>query len=863
MITIYSPTETDFSSLGLGALMPIECEIEEQAGGLYELRMTHPMDEAGKWLYIQNGCIIRAPAPVRESPLAQTPDAGDEVEPTQTVTRKIYKVSTPRGGRLHLRAKASTSAKILSKYKPGTEVVRLSTSGSWSKVIVRKSGATGWMWSAYLAYVRDETETINGDNPSPERVIYPVQSRDQLFRIVSVERDAVNMEVVVTARHIFYDLMGNVVNGDYEPEKVAANEAVTQIFSKALNAHEFTVRCTATGQVSGEYTRKSIVEALLDPDEGVVSQAEARLIRDNFDLWIMPDEERDTGVVIRHRKNVLGAVMTIDASNIVTRIIPVGQTKDGKPLLLSGTTYVDSPNIGLYPTILAQAIEYDVKVGDEGISNVTQARNKLRQLAQEDFSANAVDMPNVEMEIDFVALDETEEYRQYADMEAVHLYDTVRVIAPNAGINAAIRVTGYTWDAIGKCYNKVTLGKITDIETTVYSYEIPNGGITSSKIAHAAIGEVHLRDLCVTLAKIDTAAIDTLSANAITALKAYIAQIIAEQITTDELYAGIATIALAQLTTANIQNANIDWAQINALSANIVTIAKAHLTDADIQWAQITRLTAAIADVAQAQIENATISTAQIENLTAAVTTILDARIGSVDIGFAQIKDLVTGTAIITEGVGGKLYISRLNVTEANMVSLSVGELMVKGADGRLYRLGVDEAGTVTTELVQIEGADVAGSTLTGGNMIENTITTRELNVQNIFADNAMIRELIAANLDVGTLFAREATVAALNAADISGNASLSLYVKQADLSTYLRLTTGQVELGETDSPVRVQLRTGENAGLYIVEGTQANAYFGQNKARIERLEMGEAIIIGNTAIVAQNSGDDVYWLGR
>ncbi len=279
--------------------------------------------------------------------------------------------------------------------------------------------------------------------------------------------------------------------------------------------------------------------------------------------------------------------------------------------------------------------------------------------------------------------------------------------------------------------------------------------------------------------------------------------------------------------------------------------------------AKVNRIETKVLEVITARIQQLITDQLTTNELYVALATIASAVVASADIGFAQIKDLVTGTAIITEGVGGKLYISRLNVTEANMVSLSVGELMVKGADGRLYRLGVDEAGTVTTELVQIEGADVAGSTLTGGNMIENTITTRELNVQNIFADNAMIRELIAANLDVGTLFAREATIAALNAADISGNASLNLYVKQADLSTYLRLTTGQVELGETDSEVKVQLRTGENAGLYIVEGTQANAYFGQNKARIERLEMGDAILIGNTAIVAQNNGDDVYWLGR
>ena len=46
-----------------------------------------------------------------------------------------------------------------------------------------------------------------------------------------------------------------------------------------------------------------------------------------------------------------------------------------------------------------------------------------------------------------------------------------------------------------------------------------------------------------------------------------------------------------------------------------------------------------------------------------------------------------------------------------------------------------------------------------------------------IFADNAVIRSLIAANLDVDTFFAREATVAALSAMDITSNTYLKLMV--------------------------------------------------------------------------------------
>ena len=362
MITIYAPEAQDFSTLGLGALAPYECTVEEQAGGMYELTMTHPMDAEGKWLNIGVGCIVKAPAPVRETPLVESEIVGEgEATEPVTVTRKIYKVQTNTGANLHLRQGPSTSTKILSKYRPGTEVVVLSQASGWGQVIVCSSGATGYMSMQYLVYVRDETETIEGDAPGPERVVYPVQSRMQLFRIFKVERDAAEREVRVEARHIFYDLLGNVVKNEYAPESEAADAVVEELFARALNAHDFSVHCQTARSVTGEYTRRGLVECLLDPDDGVLPQTGARLVRDNFDVWILPDATRETGVTIRHGKNLLGATLTTDWDSLVTRIIPVGQDKEGKALLLEGTTYMDSPHISDYPVICAQAVEYDVK----------------------------------------------------------------------------------------------------------------------------------------------------------------------------------------------------------------------------------------------------------------------------------------------------------------------------------------------------------------------------------------------------------------------------------------------------------------------------------------------------------------------
>ena len=138
LITIHPANADDFSTLGIGALQPVEAVVEEQAGAMYQLTLTHPMDSRGRWRHLQKYNIIKAPAPTRETPEIAI---DGESTPGTTITRQIYKVQTPSGKRLHLRQSASLSGKIVRAYSPGTEVVRVSVSGDWAKVVICAGGA--------------------------------------------------------------------------------------------------------------------------------------------------------------------------------------------------------------------------------------------------------------------------------------------------------------------------------------------------------------------------------------------------------------------------------------------------------------------------------------------------------------------------------------------------------------------------------------------------------------------------------------------------------------------------------------------------------------------------------------------------
>ena len=815
----------------------MSCTVTETLNGEWELTLVHDIDERGKWTQLSEGCILRAPVPAAMTPSV---DLVTQQYQTSTYDTQIYKITT-KSGPLHLRSGTGTNYKILGKYKKGREVIVLNkTTSSWYEVTA-PDGKHGYMASQYLTFQRTETQTVQTNVGFRNQIIEAHQLRDQLFRVYRVvpELD----KVTVYARHIFYDLLDNMIKS-LKPSPSAVGASVVQSLSGAcLSSHDFSFYSDLTSTAEDvEWENVNPVEAMLG-ENGLVSKYGAELARDWYDVFLVRRVGNNTDVSIREKKNLTGISYDVDETDVVTRIMPTGEDADGNILYLP-ELYLDSPNLNAYThpkwIHLPVSEAREVTDGDEPKSK-TQCYAEMRKAAQAEFDAGC-DLPTVTLKVDFINCSDAEEYKQYAALTDIFLGDSVRVVARRIGVEVSMRMTQYTYDCLTRKYTSVTLGTAANTleGSMISSRQLPSGVISGSKLAinsvgtgqlqsgsvgslqvkMAAIQTAHIQNAAITKAKIAEATIGELNATAITAISAKIQELAAKNITTDELYAALATIAVAQITAANIEKANINWADIGELAAQIASIAQAQITtaninNANIDWASIVNLNAEIAKIAKAQItaaniESAAIDWAAIKDLNAAVAKIalaqlttaninnaeidwasitqlqadiaklVNANIQTADIDWAQIKDLTAGTAIIEKGVNGKLYVADLAVTEANMASLTVGELIVKGADGCFYALSIAEDGTVTTEKKSVGDADIGDNSVSGGKIIEKTITARELNVASIFADEALVGAITAANIDVSSLFAAEAFIAQLNAVDISGNESLRLVVDAA-----------------------------------------------------------------------------------
>ena len=317
---------------------------------------------------------------------------------------------------------------------------------------------------------------------------------------------------------------------------------------------------------------------------------------------------------------------------------------------------------------------------------------------------------------------------------------------------------------------------------------------------------------------------------------------------------------LMHLDGQNVLAGSLSTAAVKGLDAQIVKAARAEMGKAKIGAAQIQDLQAQVAKIVTADIGTMDVDWANIASLSAVIANITAAKVGEIDIDFAKIKDLVAGKSIFTQGEAGELYIADLAVTEGNMVRLSLGQLLLKGADGGYYEVVVGEDGEVTARKSDVTEAIDDGQ-LSGGKLIDGSITAAKLNVQDIFADSAVIRQLMAANIDVDTLFSREATINAINAMDILANSQLRVFVDgQNALNEQLKAwfnfsAEGELAIGRSDQAYSSVVRYDGFAIRYYSTDT---LYFKQDTGYIPKLQVDEKFTIGD--LTAEPDGDYIVW---
>ena len=277
----------------------------------------------------------------------------------------------------------------------------------------------------------------------------PTPKSEQLFRVYNSDIDMLGNQIFY-ARHIFYDLL------DYFIEDTRPSGSGALAISKILENTPFTGTSDITEQGTAYYQMMNPVKAILGAGNAFIEVWGGELERDNFNVRMKNHLGTDRGVSIRYRKNLTGLRLQTDLSGVYTKIMPTGLQENGQTLLKLPEKYISSPLIDNYVNIKTTRIHYsEIKIDEE--TTQEQALEILRNAATQEFE-NGLDKPQITATVEFIPLQDTEEYKDFAALESVYLGDTVKIFHKDLNIELEAQVIEYEFDTLSKRYNKVILG---------------------------------------------------------------------------------------------------------------------------------------------------------------------------------------------------------------------------------------------------------------------------------------------------------------------------------------------------------------------------------------------------------------------
>ena len=338
--------------------------------------------------------------------------------------------------------------------RPSSATVHPILNGAWEASLSHPLDAEGrWKYIVEEAVVK--MPSFNGD---------------QLFRIKSREKS--DMGITATMEPIFLDAMDDCFLVSVKPSNATGQEALNLMI--APNS-KYEAESDIVTLASADFEYMNLIEALNGTEESFLSIWGGEILYDNYKVIVDQHVGSDNGVTLRYGKNIPqnGMSESIDVRNVVTRIYP--RAYNG--YTLSGNGYVVSSLVGNYPTFKATTITYsDVKMridaGEDDEANgiiVCDTQEELDaaliQKCDAEYDAG-LDKPTVSISVDMVLLQNTEQYKDFQNLETVSLGDTVHCINSRLEIATDARITELEYDCIRK---KVTSVQIGDSEFNYFS----------------------------------------------------------------------------------------------------------------------------------------------------------------------------------------------------------------------------------------------------------------------------------------------------------------------------------------------------------------------------------------------------------
>ena len=299
---------------------------------------------------------------------------------------------------------------------------------------------------------------------------YPVTgahySDIRLGRIIAVEHDEtgeiepfdiyaysrpINGVVTFKACHVSYRLNGITVNTYSFNSTVAA--ALSAIKNNSIPENPFTYYTDkqATGYMSAMDGTPKKVRELLGGIEGSILDTyggEYEFNKFVVRLWERRGTMRD--VVIRYGINMTEFTDDMDYSGTYTACVPFWTKDDVTVVGNKVSTGVESYG--------GREVCVPLDLSDKFEDQPSTAY--LTYVASSYMTSNQVYLPTRTIKVDFIRLQDSDEYSQFANLQKCKLCDSLKVIFPLYGVEGTFKIVKVVWDVLLERYTEMELGNL-------------------------------------------------------------------------------------------------------------------------------------------------------------------------------------------------------------------------------------------------------------------------------------------------------------------------------------------------------------------------------------------------------------------
>jgi phage minor structural protein len=299
---------------------------------------------------------------------------------------------------------------------------------------------------------------LHYDLIEPNRIIYAKPnetSEPQPFDIKEITPSMDKMTAKVYAQHVRYRLNGIPVS-PFNAQGI--NDALGGLKQYSLIKHPFTFYTDIVNESSKfNVGLPGTLGSLLGGTKGSIldtfsGNAGCEYEFDKFNVKLHAHRGTDSGVSIRYAKNLTGCKMESSIESVYTGVLAFWQKEeDGKEQLLSGgIQYI--ANHDSYPREYIYML--DCSYDFEEIPTVEQLNAKASNYAVN----NRIGNPSVSVDVEFIPLWNSEEFKAIAPLERVCLCDTVTVKFEELGVSVKAIVNKTVYDVLAERYESISIG---------------------------------------------------------------------------------------------------------------------------------------------------------------------------------------------------------------------------------------------------------------------------------------------------------------------------------------------------------------------------------------------------------------------